>query len=484
MNIVEPIFVQCRNKPAEIALVAPGTELNLVSYGRLARSINNVCRRAIAANLSAGNRVAVFIEDKILHAIILLALTRLGIVTISGRNKNFSKRLGIDAVISDKSFLFPADKIILADFDWISGDDQPLDSKYIHRAAPDDLCRIFLTSGTTGEEKAVAVTHRMLAERIARQNLHFGSTISFSSRVFVDLGLTTSLGFQLLIAMLWRGGALFVAGDDQATISSFPIYKVQGMIVAPGGLAEVLDAVERRPQYECRFDAIWTGGSSLPKALSDRARIRLSSNLTIAYGSTEATMVASMPAQFSDGAPGAVGYVFPGINVEITDNEGSPLEVGKEGIVRIKSRWGATEYLGDPEESARAFRDGWFYPGDIGYLTNDNMLVISGRANSVMNLGGEKVSPEKIEEVLLAHPRIAQAAVLAMLSDLGLEQHVYALIVPRSDVDANELRAHCLANMPAKFVPSRFITVNEIPKNDTGKIDRQRIPELMKSKLN
>ena len=484
MNIVEPIFLQCRNKPAEIALAAPGTALNVVSYGRLARSINNVCRRVISTRLSAGNRVAVFIEDKILHAIVLLALTRLGIVTISGRNKNFSKRFGIDAVIADKSFTFPVDKIILADFDWISGDDRPLDGKYIYRAAPDDLCRIFLTSGTTGDEKAVAVSHRMLAERIARQDLHFGSTISFSSRVFVDLSLTTSLGFQLLIAMLWRGGALFVAGDDQATISSFPIYKVQGMIVSPGGLAEVLEAVERRPQYECRFDAIWTGGSSLPKGLSDRARMRLSSNLTFAYGSTEATMVASMPAQFSDGVPGAVGYVFPGIKVEIADNEGLPLATGKEGIVRIKSRFGATEYLGDPEESARVFRDGWFYPGDIGYLTNDNMLVISGRGNSVMNLGGEKVSPEKIEEVLLAHPGIAQAAVLAMLSDLGLEQQIYALIVPRSHLDVNEVRAHCLAHIPTKLIPSRFITVNEIPKNDTGKIDRQRLRELAKSKLN
>ena len=77
MNIVEPIFAQSANKPAELALCAPGTGFNLISYGRLARSVNNVCRRIIAAGLLPRNRVAVFIEDPIFHAIVLIALTRL-----------------------------------------------------------------------------------------------------------------------------------------------------------------------------------------------------------------------------------------------------------------------------------------------------------------------------------------------------------------------------------------------------------------------
>src|SRR5262245_11245867 len=96
MNIVEPIFVHCRNKPAELALAAPGTEFNIVSYARLARSINNVCRRAISAGLSAGNRVAVFIDDPIFYAIVLIALTRLGIVTISGRDRRASWQFSVD----------------------------------------------------------------------------------------------------------------------------------------------------------------------------------------------------------------------------------------------------------------------------------------------------------------------------------------------------------------------------------------------------
>ena len=142
-------------------------------------------------------------------------------------------------------------------------------------------------------------------------------------------------------------------------------------------------------------------------------------------------MVASMPAHFAPDLPGAVGFVLPGINVQIVDEGGVPLPRGKEGIIRINSEYGAREYLDDPEESARVFRDGWFYPGDLGYLTEQNMLVISGRTKTVINIGGEKVTPERVEEVLSAHPSVQQVAVLAVHNERGVDD-VCALVVPRS----------------------------------------------------
>jgi len=483
MNIVEPIFTQCRNKPAEIALCAPGTALNIVSYGRLERSINNVCRKVLSFGLARGSLVAVFIDDDLLHAIVVLALARLGIASVSGRSKTMPWRFRANAVIAEKAFPFVAEKIILADAAWIEGEDKPLERKHIHRTRPDEICRIFLTSGTTGSEKGIAVTHGNMIDRIARQYFHFGTVGSFSSRIFVDLGLTTSLGFQLLIATLWRGGALFLPGEPQATVNALPIYGVQSLIASPGGLSDFIGVAEARPQYDCRLNAIWTGGSSVPAALSERARMRLCANLTIAYGSTEATMVASTPAQFAAGLPGAVGYVFPGIEVEIVDEDGTPLPAGREGNVRIRSKFGATEYLNDPVETARVFRNGWFYPGDVGHLTGENMLVISGRSSAVLNIGGEKINSERIEEILLSHPSVMDAAVLPIMGDLDMEE-VCALVVPRSHLDVETLRAHCAGKMADRLVPVRFIAVAEIPKNETGKIDRQKLPELVRGKLN
>jgi acyl-CoA synthetase (AMP-forming)/AMP-acid ligase II len=483
MNIVEPIFVQCRNKPAEIALCAPGTKFNIVSYGRLARFANNVCRRLISTGLAPGDRVAVFVGDPIFHAIILIALTRLGIVTLSGKGRDFSGLFDVNAVIADKPFQSRAARMILADAEWTLGDDTPLAKEHIHQGSPDEVCRIILTSGTTGDDKAVEVTNRMMAARIERQYIFFGPRAAFCNRTYLDLGLATSLGIQTLIGTLWRGGGLFLSGDQQQTVGAFPIYEVQNIIASPSGLLELLRAMERRPEYRCGFEAAFSGGSILTNSLSEQVRARVCTNLTKGYGSTEAAEVASMPAHFAPDVPGAVGYVMPGVNLQIVSDSDAPLPTGKEGIVRIKSDTGAKEYLGDPGETARAFRDGWFYPGDIGYLTADNMLVISGRAKTVVNIGGEKVNPERVEEVLSAHPSVHQVAVLAVPAASGLDE-LCALIVPRSALVVPALQAFCRDRLPPKFVPERFIAVSDLPRNEMGKVERLKLPDLVKSKLN
>src|SRR5262249_47968229 len=163
-------------------------------------------------------RVAVFIDDPILHALVLIALTRLGIVTISGRTRNICWRFAVDAVVSDRPIQFHAGRLILVDKDWTSGDGRRPEQKHLYSPAPNDVCRTFLTSGTIGEEKGVAVTNRMIAQRIDRQKWFFGPQVSFCARTFLDLSLTTSLGFQVLLATLWRGGALVMTGESEATI--------------------------------------------------------------------------------------------------------------------------------------------------------------------------------------------------------------------------------------------------------------------------
>jgi acyl-CoA synthetase (AMP-forming)/AMP-acid ligase II len=483
MNIVEPIFTQCRNKPAELALCAPGTDLNMVSYGRLGRSVNNVCQRLVPLDFPPLSRVAVFIADPIFHAIVLIALTRLGIVTVSGRDRNFTWRFGIDAVIADQPFQISAGRFVLAQADWMTGDGRPLELEHIYRAVPDDPCRIFLTSGTTGEEKGVAVTHRMMASRIDRQNMFFGPQAPFCARTYLDLSLTTSLGFQVLLTTLWRGGALVLTGDSEKTLKALPVYEVQNMVGSPRSLLNFVEGIEKRPEYRCGLQAVFCGGSALADNLSDRVRSRVCSNLTKGYGSTEATMVASVPAQLAVGIPGAAGYVLPGIDVEIVDNDGRVLRRGDEGIVRIRSDYGVSEYLEDPEETEQVFRDGWFHPGDLGYFTKDNILVISGRATSVVNLGGEKINPERIEELLSTHPSVAQCAVLAVAGEFGIDQ-LCALVVPQTILDVEALSDLCRTNLPAALVPSRFVSVTDLPRNEMGKFERAKLLELVKSKLN
>jgi acyl-coenzyme A synthetase/AMP-(fatty) acid ligase len=484
VNFVDHVLFQCRFHPPAAAMCVPGASLSLVSYGRLEQFIANVCRTAQSLKMQRGDTVAIFVQHPILHASIILGLTRLGIVTLSGRNPDLPKELKIDAVITDAPYPFTGvGRILMADFSWIMGDGQPVEGPAASVGSGDDICRIILTSGTTGDAKAVALSHRMLAERIARHHSVFGNLLPMCSRTYCDMGFATSLGFQFLIYMLWRGGTLFFPGAGaESTLQAFERYGVQNVVAAPSGLASLVKAYEQLGPISSDMNMIMTGGSLLPRPLSERVRAYICPNVVAAYGSTETSMVAAAPAHAIAEIPGAVGYVMPGMSVEIVDGNGTTLPVGGEGRVRIRGPYNAAGYVGDPETSATAFRDGWFYPGDIGSLTAQNLLVISTREKSLMNLGGDKIKPELIEDVLMSFAQVEQAAVFSVTNALGIDE-VWAIIVPRATVDEKALRTHCEEKLPGNFVPARFTLTNELPRNQMGKIDRSRLPDIAKANL-
>jgi acyl-coenzyme A synthetase/AMP-(fatty) acid ligase len=484
VNIVDPVLFQCRSHPPAASMCVPGASLNLVSYGRLEQFIANVCRTAQSMKMQRGETVAIFVQHPILHASIILGLTRLGIVTLSGRNPDLPKELKIDAVITDAPHPFTGvGRILLADFSWIMGDGRPVTAPTVSAGSGDDICRIILTSGTTGDSKAVAFSHNMVAERIARHHSVFGNLLPLCSRTYCDMGFATSLGFQFLIYVLWRGGTLFFPGTSaESTLQAFQRYDVQNIVASPAGLASLTRVYEQIGPISSDIQMILSAGSLLPRPLSERTRACICSNLVSVYGSTETSVVATAPGHVIAEIPGGVGYVTPGMSVEIVDEAGASLPPDKEGRIRIRGPYSATGYVGDPETSATAFLDGWFYPGDMGVLTPQNLLVISGREKALMNLGGDKVKPELIEDVLMAFAGVDQAAAFGVTNQFGIDE-AWAFIVPRATLDEKALRTHCEQKLPGTFVPVRFIVISELPRNQMGKIERSRLPEIAKAKL-
>jgi acyl-coenzyme A synthetase/AMP-(fatty) acid ligase len=251
---------------------------------------------------------------------------------------------------------------------------------------------------------------------------------------------------------------------------------------APGGLTNFLSYFEQQHSRQSSIELVMSGGDLLSKSLSERVRASICSHLVACYGSTEASMTATAPAHAIGHIRGGVGYVTPGISIDIVDEADKNRPIGSEGIVRIRSAFGVTEYLGNPAESSKAFRDGWYYPGDIGALTADNVLIISGRQSTVLNIGGDKIAPETIEETLLAFDGVEQAGVFSVRNDLGIET-VWAAIVTEKKVEMEALTAHCRERLPAFAVPAYIAVTGMLPRNAMGKIDRTRLPEVVKSKV-
>lgn len=479
MNIVDLVLFQCRLQPPAPAMCVPGPGIGLISYGRLERAIYNIARRAREAGLTRGQRVALAIDDPLLHSAFILGLTYVGVITLSVRSAELPRHLNIDAVIGTLPRpLKYGRRFILVDSTWLEGDGAPVDLSPAERGGGADTCRIALTSGTTGDAKACGFSHDLLARRIARYTWLYGNRFPECSRIFIDPGLVTALGHHFWLYGLVRGGTVFFRGADPVeTFQALGLYKVQAMIAAPAALAEFVELYEQAPAFSSSLDVIWTGGSLMSRALSERVRARLCSNLICNYGSTETNTIASAPAHAVAHVPGAVGYLAPDVAVEVTDAAGNRLSPGDEGLLRIRAEVASNSYLDDPEETGRVFRSGWFHSGDFARVMSDGLLVISGREKSVLNLGGDKVSPERIEEVLASAPGVVRAAAFTVANAMGIEELFAAVVSPSFNDRA--LRAHCERHLAHEQVPRRFVAVSDIPLNEMGKIDRRQLRTLL-----
>ena len=249
------------------------------------------------------------------------------------------------------------------------------------------------------------------------------------------------------------------------------------MATSPYSLGEYLKFFEADKAFEVTFDHIICQGAMLSRQLSQRARARLCQNLYSSYGSTETTTVAFGPASVLERVPGAVGYVQPGVVVEAIDGSGNVLPPQRDGALRIRTDHMAEGYVGDPETTRAFFRDGYFYSGDIGHLTAEGLLVITGREKTALNVGGDTVSPELVEDIIGAFANVEEAAVFALNDELGIAR-LFALIVAKSPIEESGLLQHCAQRLPPSCIPTRIIPVDALPRGGQGKLERQRLPEI------
>jgi acyl-CoA synthetase (AMP-forming)/AMP-acid ligase II len=482
MNILEPILFQCKLNPLALAICVPGSKLESVTYGMLEQFIYNAARTAIKSGIAPGNVVATYINDTVLHTSLVLGLMHVGAVTVSLRGPQPVAGIVPDFILTDVPGSISGDATVLnVDQSWLEGDgavEQPM----LHSKNYDDICRIILTSGSTGVSKGIAFSHRTLAARIAHYTYSKGPRFAHCSRLFCDLGIATSPGFRYAMSLLSRGGTIYFLGPDPADIlQAIDLHEIRGMATSPYGLGEFLKFFEADSAFEVTFDHIICQGAMLSQELSRRARARMCQNLYSSYGSTETTTVAFGPASVLERMPGAVGYIQPGVTVEAVDNSGNVLPPMHDGELRIRSDLMADRYVGDPESTQQYFRDGCFYSGDVGHITPDGLLVITGRKKTALNVGGDTVSPELVEGIITSFPGVREAGVFALNNDLGIAE-LCALIVTGSALDEATLRRQCAGRLPPSSIPARFIVVDALPRGGQGKLERHRLPEFAADK--
>jgi acyl-CoA synthetase (AMP-forming)/AMP-acid ligase II len=200
-----------------------------------------------------------------------------------------------------------------------------------------------------------------------------------------------------------------------------------------------------------------------------------------AYGMTEAAhQMASNPLPPGERKPGSVGRGTD-VRVSIMDASGRHLTPGERGEVVIQGPNVIKGYESNPEANATSFTDGWFRTGDQGFLDADGYLTLVGRLKELINRGGEKISPREIDEVLLAHPAVAEAVCFGVPHPTWGEE-VAAAVVLREAATESDLLAYCRERLSDYKRPKQIHITDAIPRTATGKIQRRVVAEAYSQK--
>jgi acyl-CoA synthetase (AMP-forming)/AMP-acid ligase II/acyl carrier protein len=246
---------------------------------------------------------------------------------------------------------------------------------------------------------------------------------------------------------------------------------------SPAVIDAALVAWTRQPPARSSLRFILSGSTALKPALQDEAERVLGIPIIQGLASAETGVVAQNPLPPGRRVPGSVG-VPCGCEVAIVDSEWRQVAQGHEGSIAVRGPEVFEGYEQDPEANRSAFRDGWFRTGDIGYFDADGYLFLTGRARELVNRGGFKVAPVEVDEVLLRHPDVADAAAFGV-PHRTLGEDVVAVVTLRagSDVEAAALRELLLASLAPYKVPSEIRVVTEIPRTALGKVRRTELAE-------
>lgn len=353
------------------------------------------------------------------------------------------------------------------------------DASIIERA-PGDLAALLYTGGTTGASKGVMLSHHNL-EWTARAAL---KASEYEPGTVGLLMLPLSHGFGLHVSILSTleqgSGVLLRWFDPAAALDAIEQHRVQRFAAVPTMLQMLLAfPLEERDLSSLTF--ITSGASALPGEVLREWESRVPNcKILQGYGLTETspTIAVQPPSSVADGSRkiGSVGPVIEGVEVRIVDDDDRPLATGEVGEITVKGPNVMLGYWRNQEATAGAVRDGWFHTGDVGRLDEDGHLWIVERKKDLIIRGGFNVFPNDVEDALLRHPDVAEAAVVGRPSELwGEEPVAFVVLRPGAGATEDDILRFCELNLAKYKRPVAVRLVPAIPKTPVGKIDRKAL---------
>jgi acyl-CoA synthetase (AMP-forming)/AMP-acid ligase II len=351
--------------------------------------------------------------------------------------------------------------------------DAPGNRRSAESPAPDDIALVLHTSGSTGRPKRVPIRHSNISASVQNIANTYALTPDDVAMCVMPLFHVHGLVASVLSTFLSGGTVVIPAKfSPLAFWRTVRESRVSWYSAVPTIHQMLLTrAAGERPAGSENLRFIRSCSAALPPEMMQSLEQVFGAPVLEAYGMTEAShQMCSNPEPPRARKPGSVGP-GTGVNVSIMDAAGNHLAGGQRGEVVIQGPNVVREYENNPEANAKSFTNGWFRTGDQGYLDEDSYLVLTGRIKELINRGGEKIAPREIDEVLLAHPAVAEAVAFGVPHPTWGEE-VAAAVVLRTPEKETEILKHCRERLADFKCPKKLYIVEKIPRTATGKIQR------------
>ena len=346
-----------------------------------------------------------------------------------------------------------------------------------------DAALLLFTSATTGFPKLVPLTWGNLQTMAFRETSAL--QLSEADRFLSLMPLFHLHGLAAVLAQLHCGGTVIStpAFNPATFLNWLEQFQPTWLSSNPPLNRAILTLAREHPEVFRRIPLRLirsTGAAPAPEELAWLEEAVGAPVLT-GYGLTEAGGVTRETPEARK--PGSAGRTS-GLEVAIMDPLGNLLAAELEGEIAVRGASVTAGYLDDPEANQVAFHDGWFHTGDIGRLDSEGFLFITGRRKEIINRGGEKIVPQEVDEVLAAHPALADAAVFAV-AHRTLGEDVAAAVVLRNGAAASELelRRFAATRLASFKVPRRILFLDRIPRTATGKAQRDVLAEQFRNRV-
>ncbi len=341
----------------------------------------------------------------------------------------------------------------------------------------DDMLYIMYTSGTTGLPKGVVHTHETAIS--ASLNIGVTSELRFKDRYLlalpayhvgaltpltsnVHLGVTSVIMRSFDAAMAWQ-----LIEQEAVTV----------MLAVPAMLTFMYQVPERDSCDHSHLRWIMSGGAPVP-VTSIEAYAAMGVEVHEVYGLTESCGPGCLIAP-DDAAShlGSTGKPFFHTELRVVGADGEDMAPGETGEIILRGRHIMKEYWNRPEATAETLRDGWLHTGDIGSMDEDGFVYIKDRLKDMLISGGENVYPAEIENVILAHPKVREVAVIGQPSAKWGESALAVVVASEEGLEADEVLVYCVGKLARFKLPQAVAFVDVIPRNPTGKVLKQQLRE-------